>query len=138
MWESVLLFKHNVRVELFKHNVRVELFKHNVRVELMKMTFWENFRILQKQTAMSTKLHLFILLVNFERHTLLGWCTWRRKKNYTHETHNNSQFKNSKVDQIEIETLDTGLLMNTFAKHLANCKVNKEVEKMAKLKEMAT
>ncbi len=49
---------------------------------------------------------------------------------------NNFQLKNSKANQIEIETLDIGLLMNALAKHLANCKVSKEVEKMAKLREM--
>ncbi len=46
---------------------------------------------------------------------------------------NNFQFKNSEVDQIEIETLNIGLLMNTLAKHLTNCKVNKKVEKMAQV-----
>jgi hypothetical protein len=49
---------------------------------------------------------------------------------------NNFQLKNSKANQIEIETLDIGLLMNDLAKHLANCKVSKEVEKMAKLIKM--
>ncbi len=49
---------------------------------------------------------------------------------------NNFQLKISKANQIEIKALDIGLLMNALAKHLANCKVSNEVEKMAKLREM--
>jgi hypothetical protein len=42
-----------------------------------------------------------------------------QKKLHPWNTSNNFQLKNSKANQIEIKTLDIGLLMNALAKHLA-------------------
>ncbi len=89
---------------------------------------------------MNTRLHISTLLVNFEGCILLGWCVWKCKENYTHETHvwYISQFESFGIDQGEIKIVNISLPTIVSSKCLTSCKASKEVEKISKLKEKMT